>query len=88
MICLMTPKITETASPMKGAVRSKKTNVIFVDIPDIPGSIAQTAAILADHDLSIKNIGIMHSREFQQGALKIEFYDEQTANDAVRVLKR
>ena len=65
----------------------KKTNVIFVDIPDVPGSIAQTAAILADHDLSIKNIGIMHSREFQQGALKIEFYDEQTANDAVRVLK-
>ena len=65
----------------------KKTNVIFVDIPDVPGSIAQTAAILADHDLSIKNIGIMHSREFQQGALKIEFYDEQTANEAVRVLK-
>ncbi len=65
----------------------KKTNVIFVDIPDVPGSIAQTAAILADHDLSIKNIGIMHSREFQQGALKIEFYEEQTANDAVRVLK-
>lgn len=65
----------------------KKNNVIFVDIPDVPGSIAQTAAILADHDLSIKNIGIMHSREFQQGALKIEFYDEQTANDAVRVLK-
>ena len=42
---------------------------------------------LAQYHISIKNIGIMHSREFQQGALKIEFYDEQTANDAVRVLK-
>ncbi|MBQ8198771.1 MAG: prephenate dehydrogenase [Lachnospiraceae bacterium] len=66
----------------------KKSYEIYVDIPDIPGSLAQTATILALHGLSIKNIGIMHSREFQEGALRIEFYDEATEKTAVDVLKK
>lgn len=66
----------------------KKAYDIYVDIPDIPGSLAQTANILALHGLSIKNIGIMHSREFQEGALRIEFYDEATEQTAVEVLRK
>nr|MBQ8251793.1 prephenate dehydrogenase [Lachnospiraceae bacterium] len=66
----------------------KKAYDIYVDIPDIPGSLAQTATILALHGLSIKNIGIMHSREFQEGALRIEFYDEATEKTAIDVLKK
>lgn len=66
----------------------KKVYAIHVDIPDIPGSLAQTATILALHGLSIKNIGIMHSREFQEGALRIEFYDEATEQTAIEVLKK
>ena len=65
----------------------KKVFEIFVDIPDIPGSLAQTATILALHGFSIKNIGIMHSREFQEGALIIEFYDEGTVKSAADVLQ-
>lgn len=65
----------------------KKVHAIFVDIPDVPGSLAKTATILANHNLSIKNIGIMHSREFQEGALRIEFYDEATVTDATAVLR-
>ena len=64
----------------------KKAHDLFVDIPDVPGSIAQTATILALHSLSIKNIGIMHSREFQEGALRIEFYDDETAAKAADLL--
>ncbi len=66
----------------------KKEYDIYVDIPDIPGSLAQTANILALHGLSIKNIGIMHSREFQEGALRIEFYDEATEKTAIDVLRK
>ncbi len=66
----------------------KKIYAIHVDIPDIPGSLAQTATILALHGLSIKNIGIMHSREFQEGALRIEFYDEATEKTAIEVLRK
>lgn len=65
----------------------KKEFAIHVDIPDVPGSIAKTATLLADHCLSIRNIGIMHSREFQEGALRIVFYDEPTMQAASRVLK-
>ncbi len=64
----------------------KKVSALYVDIPDVPGSIAQTATILALHSLSIKNIGIMHSREFQEGALRIEFYDDETAKKAAQLL--
>lgn len=54
----------------------KKTYVLYLDVPDKTGTIAQTATILADAHVSIKNIGIMHNREVQDGALRIEFYDE------------
>lgn len=54
----------------------KKTYVLYLDVPDKPGTIAKTASILAESGVSIKNIGIMHNREVQDGALRIEFYDE------------
>lgn len=54
----------------------KKEYVLYMDLKDETGAIAKTATILADAGISIKNIGIMHNREFQEGALRIEFYDE------------
>ena len=65
----------------------KKISDLYVDIPDVPGSIAQTATILALHGLSIKNIGIMNSREFQEGALRIEFYDDKSVEKASALLR-
>lgn len=54
----------------------KKEYVLYMDLKDETGAIAKTATILANAGVSIKNIGIMHNREFQEGALRIEFYDE------------
>ncbi|MBR1692913.1 MAG: prephenate dehydrogenase [Lachnospiraceae bacterium] len=61
---------------------------VYLDIPDKAGAIAMTATILALNDISIKNIGIMHNREFQEGVLHIEFYDKASADAAVALLKR
>lgn len=58
----------------------KKEYVLYVDLKDKIGAIAKTATILADAHISIKNIGIMHNREVQDGALRIEFYDEPSMN--------
>lgn len=58
----------------------KKEYVLYVDLKDKIGAIAKTATILADARISIKNIGIMHNREVQDGALRIEFYDEPSMN--------
>jgi len=61
---------------------------IYLDIPDKAGAIAMTATILALNDISIKNIGIMHNREFQEGVLHIEFYDEPAAIAATALLRQ
>lgn len=43
---------------------------------DEAGAIATIATILATEKVSIKNIGIIHNREFEDGVLKIEFYTD------------
>ena len=54
----------------------KKAFEVYCDIIDEAGGIAAIATILASNGLSIKNIGIVHNREFEEGVLRIEFYDE------------
>lgn len=64
----------------------KAEYVFTVDIADKPGAIAAIASLLAMHDVSIKNIGINHNRELAEGALRIEFYDQNTLAQAVEVM--
>ena len=44
----------------------------YLDIADETGGIATIASILAENNINIKNIGIVHNREFEQGVLRIE----------------
>ncbi len=57
-----------------------------VDIADEPGALAAIATILALNQISIKNIGILHNREMENGVLRVEFYDEEDVNKAETVL--
>ncbi len=59
---------------------------IYCDLVDEAGSIAKAATILANHSISIKNIGITHTRGFQEEALRIEFYDSESAELAAKLL--
>lgn len=61
---------------------------VYCDIIDESGAIATIATILATNGVSIKNIGIIHNREFEEGVLKISFYDESSADKAVEQLER
>ena len=36
--------------------------------------------------ISIKNIGIVHNREFEQGVLRVVFYDEPSMESAIKTL--
>ena len=65
----------------------KTEYVITIDIADRPGAIAAIASLLSMHDISIKNIGINHNRELAEGALRIEFYQEETVLNAIKVLR-
>lgn len=59
-----------------------------VDIVDEPGSISILSAILAARGVSIKDIGLNHSREYGEGALRICFYDEKSRATAYELLKK
>ncbi len=57
-----------------------------IDIADEPGALASIATMLALNNISIKNIGIVHNREYEEGVLRIEFYDETAIFNAKRIL--
>lgn len=66
----------------------KKLHVLHIDIVDEAGAIATIATLLASNQISIKNIGIVHNREFEEGVLRIEFYDEESLTKANKLLSR
>lgn len=65
----------------------KKSYSLRIDIADEPGALAAIATILALHQISIKNIGIVHNREQQDGVLKVEFYQEESIEKAGEILR-
>ena len=67
-----------------GAIR--KTYEFYVDLVDELGGIATVSAILANAGISIKNIGIVHNREFEEGVLRLELYDDKSLERSVKVL--
>lgn len=72
--------INASSGPIKRSYR------IYVDIADKAGSLAQVTALLADNNLSIKNVGITHNRESEDGVLTVEFYEEASMTTAADVL--
>ena len=66
----------------------KKAHSIYCDIKDESGAIATIATILASNAINIKNIGIIHNREFEEGVLQIEFYHGEECSKAVSLLQR
>lgn len=65
----------------------KNSYEISIEIADEPGTLSSVASLLAGHQISIKNIGILHNRERQDGALRIEFYDRESIAGAKKILE-
>ncbi len=61
---------------------------IYCDLIDEAGGIATIATILATNGISIKNIGILHNREFEEGVLRIEFYEKAALEQAILLLRK
>ncbi len=59
---------------------------LYLDLIDKEGQIADITTLLAKHHVNIKNIGILHNREFEQGVLHIEFYEEKALKTATEIL--
>lgn len=61
---------------------------LTVSIPDEAGIIARLSGMFAKEGINLKNMGIVHNREFEEGALRIEFYDEYSLKKAIGILER
>ncbi len=59
-----------------------------IDVVDEPGSISIISAIMAARGISIKDIGLNHSRERGEGALRVSFYEESARSAAYELLEK
>lgn len=65
----------------------KKSYSFNIDIADKTGALAQIATLLAVRNINIKNLGISHNREHEEGVLRIEVYDEAAMEEAMSLLQ-
>lgn len=61
---------------------------VYLDIPDEPGALATAVTHIGDTNINLKNIGITHNREDNEGVLRLSFYDNDSAVAAAELLKR
>ena len=59
---------------------------MYCDIEDKEGALSKITVLLSDNHINIKNIEIIHNREYKQGVLLIAFYDEKTYQSAYSLL--
>lgn len=64
----------------------KRAFCITVEIADKAGALAHIVTLLAAHNISIRNIGITHNRESEDGVLRMEFYEDSSMQTAVSLL--
>jgi len=74
--------------PNTSAGPIKKSYAIYCDIIDEAGGIAIIATILASKNINIKNMGIINNRTFEEGVLRIEFYQEDACKKAAELLRK
>ena len=60
---------------------------IFVDILDEPGAMSGVITHISNAGINLKNIGISHNREDEEGVLRISFYESTDASKACSLLR-
>jgi prephenate dehydrogenase len=75
------------ALPVRGRGAIRPAYQCTVDVPDEPGTIGRIATLLGQHEINLRNIGILESREGDNGQLILTFADETSRNDAVHLME-
>lgn len=60
---------------------------VYVDIPDEPNALATAVTYIGEAGINLKNIGITHNREDNEGVLRLSFYDNNSAISAASLLQ-
>lgn len=83
----------DSAKDYRNSIPEHATGVIrmnydvYVDIPDEANALAKAVTYIGDAGISLKNIGITHNREDNEGVLRLSFYDNDAAAAAASLLK-
>lgn len=85
---LKTAKIYRDGIPTKTAGAIPAFYDVYVDIRDQPGALASVVQILADHEISIKNIEILEVREGITGVLRLSFYRKEAQRKSKELLEK
>lgn len=72
--------------PLKKTSVLPRAYLLYCELRDEAGQIANVASLLATNAISIKNIGIIHNREFEDGICQIEFSSEDDKEKAAELL--
>lgn len=59
---------------------------VYIDIPDEANSLAKAISHIGNAGINLKNIGITHNREDNEGVLRLSFYDNESAMAAATLL--
>ena len=65
-----------------------RVHELYLYVEDKPGTILAALTLLFIADISIKNLDIIHNREFEPGVLRIEFYHEPELLKAYEIYQR
>ncbi|MCB1060847.1 MAG: prephenate dehydrogenase/arogenate dehydrogenase family protein [Calditrichaeota bacterium] len=60
---------------------------LTVIVPDRPGTLATIAGLLAEHNINIRDIGVIHARERQGGLLRVTLESLSDSRNAIQILK-
>ena len=79
----------EYRSGFAASTRAKyaESFIVHMDVLDKPGSIATVATLLSENGINIKNIGIVHNREYHDGVLQIVLDSAEGRASAVELLQ-
>ena len=83
----------DTAKDYRNSIPEHATGVIrmnyevYVDIPDEANALAKAISHVGEANINLKNIGITHNREDNEGVLRLSFYDNESAVKAAAILK-
>ncbi len=83
----------DSAKEYRNSIPEHATGVIrmnyevYVDIPDEPNALAKAVSYIGENGINLKNIGITHNREDNEGVLRLSFYDSDSATKASDILK-
>lgn len=81
-------KVYRDGLPEKGKGAIPSFYDLYVDIKDQSGAIASVVQLLADENISIKNIEILEMREGIIGTLRLSFYSKEAQQKSTAYLEK